>query len=48
VTPTRPSGLRCAYFVAVTPARAAELRRDPSAVAAAREGKREEVSLAHY
>jgi hypothetical protein len=48
MTPPRPSGLRCAHFVAVTPARAAQLRRDPSAVAAVREGTREEVSLAHY
>lgn len=48
MTPSRPSGLRCAHFVAVTPVRAAELRRDPSALTSVREGTREEVSLAHY
>lgn len=40
--------LRLAHFVAVTPARAAQLRRDPSGVTALREGKREETGLDHY
>ena len=40
--------LRLAHFVAVTPARAAQLRRDPSALATLREGTREETSLGHY
>jgi hypothetical protein len=42
------SDLRLAHFVAVTPARAAQLKRDPSALATLREGTREETSLAHY
>jgi hypothetical protein len=40
--------LRWAYFVAVTPAKAAELRRDPSAVTTLRKGAREETGLGHY
>jgi uncharacterized protein DUF1877 len=44
----RRPDLRLAHFVAVTPTRAAQLRRDPSAVAALREGTREETSLGHY
>ena len=40
--------LRLAHFVAVTPARAAQLRRDPASVAALREGKREETGLDQY
>lgn len=35
-------------FVAVPPARAAQLRRDPSKAAGLREGRCEEVGLAHY
>jgi hypothetical protein len=40
--------LRLAHLVAVTPAKAAQLRRDPSAVRALREGKREETGLDRY
>ena len=40
--------LRLAHFVAVTPARAAQLRRDPSALTGLRDGAREETSLGHY
>jgi hypothetical protein len=40
-------GLRLAHFVAVAPVRAAQLRRDPSAVTTLREGKREETGLDH-
>jgi hypothetical protein len=40
--------LRHAYFVAVTLARAARLRSDPSTVTSLREGKREETGLDRY
>src|SRR5262249_20996185 len=40
--------LRLAHLVAVTPARAAQLRRDPSAAATLREGSREEAGLDRY
>jgi hypothetical protein len=39
---------RCAHVVAVTPARAAAIRRDDSAAAGLREGKREETGLDRY
>src|SRR5215471_20767486 len=39
---------RLAHFVAVAPAQAAELRRDPSGVATLREGTREETGLDCY
>src|SRR5262245_49569098 len=44
----RRPDLRLAHFVAVTPARAAQLRRDPSGVAVLREGTREETGLDRY
>jgi hypothetical protein len=44
----RRPDLRLAHFVAVVPAHAAEVRRDPSAVATLREGTREETSLDRY
>jgi len=40
--------LRCAHFVAVTPARAARLLSDPSTAANLREGEREETGLDRY
>jgi hypothetical protein len=40
--------LRLAHFVAVTPAKAAQLRRDPSAVTTLRDGEREETGLDRY
>src|SRR5262245_13591121 len=40
--------LRCAHFVAVTPAGAARLLSDPSAVVSLREGEREETGLDRY
>ena len=48
MTPSRSRDLRCATLVAVSSARAAELRRDPSTAVSLREGTREEVGLAHY
>ena len=44
----RRPDLRLAHFVAVTPARAALLRRDPSAVTTLREGSRQETGLDCY
>jgi uncharacterized protein DUF1877 len=44
----RRRDLRHAHFVAVAPARAAQLRRDPTAVTTLREGTREETGLGHY
>jgi hypothetical protein len=40
--------LLLAHFVAVTPARAAQVRRAPSAVTTLREGNREETGIGHY
>src|SRR5262245_60863862 len=40
--------IRHAHFVAVTPARAAKLRRDSAAIASLREGEREETGLGQY
>jgi hypothetical protein len=40
--------LRCAHFVAVTPARATRLLSDASTVAGLREGEREETGLDRY
>jgi hypothetical protein len=40
--------LRCAHFVAVTPARAARLLSDPSTASSLREGNREETGLDRY
>jgi hypothetical protein len=40
--------LLLAHFVAVTPARAAQVRRAPSAVTTLREGTREETGIGHY
>jgi len=46
--PPGTTNLRLAHFVAVTPARAAQLRRALSAVTALHEEKREETSVRHY
>src|SRR5262245_45891124 len=42
------NGVRCAYFVAVTPAGAERLSSDPSSVRRLREGSREETGLDRY